>query len=97
MEGSCVVIHELWLTASLPLKKCMAAMFVLVITVPAGRKGKGLKFRARERNEARSIFTSAVLTSCWQFSPLATHIGKGVLGNVIPLQAPKCPGMICLL
>ena len=72
-------------------------MFVLVITVPAGRKGKGSKFRARERNEARSIFTSAVLTSCWQFSPLATNIGKGVLGNIIPLQAPKCPGIICFL
>ena len=96
LAGGCV-IHEPWLTASLPSKKCVAAMFVLVITVPAGRKGKGLKLRARERNGARNIFTSVVLTFCWQFSPLATHIRKRVLGNVIPLQAPKCPGIICLL
>ena len=75
----------------------MAAMFVLAITVPAGRKGKGLKFRARETNEARNIFTSVVLTFCWRFNPLATHTGKGVLGNVIPPQAPKCLSIICLL
>lgn len=55
----------------------LAAMFALVITVPPSCKSKELKTRARERSEAKHIFT-IILTSHWQkLSPSAIPTGKG--------------------